>query len=68
MGKKTQITESVNFNKLQSAYWKHHLTETALLIMNDAYGHIDKGRQSTVLVALDLMASFDTVEQSTLPT
>src|SRR5664279_3371777 len=51
-----QITESDNFNKLQSAYRQHHSTETALLnILNDTYRHIDEG-QCTLLVALDLSA------------
>jgi hypothetical protein len=63
-----QITESINFNKLQSAYRQHHSTETALLnILNDSYGNIDGG-QSTLLVALDLSAAFDTVEHSVLLT
>lgn len=63
-----QITESVNFNKLQSAYRQHHSTETALLhILNDTYAHIDEGL-TTLLVALDLSAAFDTVEHSVLLT
>jgi Reverse transcriptase (RNA-dependent DNA polymerase) len=63
-----QTTDSVNFNKLQSACREHHLTETALLnIINDAYWHTDKS-QSTLLVALDLSAAFATVEHSTLLT
>jgi len=63
-----QISESVNLNKLQSVYQKHHSTETALLnIMNNAYAYIDKG-QSTLLVAVDLSAAYDTVEHSMLLT
>jgi len=63
-----QITESSNFNKLQSAYRQHHSTETTLLnILNDSYSNIDGGR-STLLVALDLSAAFDTVEHSVLLT
>ena len=63
-----QITESTNFNKLQSAYRQYHSTETALLnILNDSYGNIDSG-QSPLLVALDLSAAFDTVEHSVLLT
>ena len=63
-----QITESTNFNILQSAYRQRHLTETALLnILNDSYGHIDSGR-STLPVALDLSAAFDTTEHSVLLT
>ena len=51
-----------------SAYRQNYRTETALLnILNDACGNIDKG-QSTLLVALDLSAAFDTVEHSVLLT
>lgn len=63
-----QVTQSVNFNKVQSAYRQNHSTETALLnILNDEYGNIDNG-QSTLLVALDLSAAFGTVKHSVLLT
>ena len=57
----------MNFSKKQSAYRQlYHSTETALLsILNDVYGKIDKGR-STLLVALDISAAFDTVEHPVL--
>jgi len=62
------ITDFLNFNVLQSAYRQHHLTETTLLnILNDSYSNIDGGR-STLLVALDLSTTFDTVEHSVLLT
>ena len=59
---------SQSFIVSQSAYRRHHSTETALLcILNEVYGKIDPG-QSTLLVALDLSAAFDTVEHSVLLT
>ena len=63
-----QVTQPENFNKSQCAYRQNHSAATALLnIFNDAYGNIDKG-QSTLLVALDLSAAFDSVEHSVLLT
>ena len=60
------ITQSANFSDTQSAYRKHHSTETALLhVLNDIYGDIDNGRR-TLLVALDMSAAFDTIEHSVL--
>lgn len=60
------ITQSRNFNALQSAYRRHFSTETALLCtLNDVYRSIDKGH-STLLVALDLSAAFDTVDHEVL--
>ena len=65
---RAHITNSPNFNKSQSAYRRHHSTETALLrILNDIYGNIDAG-QDTLLVGLDLSAAFDTIEHSVLLT
>ena len=46
---------------MQSAYRKHHSTETTLLCMtNDILRTIDR-RQDVVLVLLDLPAAFDTL-------
>lgn len=60
------IVQSPNYNSLQSAYRKSHSTETALLrVLSDVYENIDAGC-STLFVALDLSAAFDTVEHSTL--
>jgi hypothetical protein len=59
---------STNLNPFQSAYRKHHSTETALLkIVNDIYTSID-GKKIAVLVSLDLSAAFDTLDHSTLLT
>ena len=45
----------------QSAYRKHHSTETALLcVQNDIVQAID-GKKSVILVLLDLSAAFDTI-------
>ena len=54
------------FNSLQSAYRKHHSTETALLkILDDLYRIVDE-RKSAVLIGLDLSAAFDTIEHDIL--
>jgi len=46
----------------QSAYRHHHSTETAVCILhNDLVRAIDMGHV-TVLVLLDLIAAFDTVD------
>ena len=60
------VAATGHFNPLQSAYRKHHSTETALLkILDDLYRIIDD-RRSAVLVGLDLSAAFDMIEHDTL--
>lgn len=60
------VATTGKFNPLQSAYRKHHSTETALLkILDDLYRIIDD-RRSAVLVGLDLSAAFDTIEHDIL--
>ena len=56
-----------NLHELQqSAYHKHHSTETALLcVQNDIVQAID-GKKSVILVLLDLSAAFDTIDHSVL--
>ena len=52
--------------KLQSAYRRHHSTETALLrVISDILDGMEKGR-ITLLGLLDLSAAFDTVNHSIL--
>ena len=67
---KLRLTEYLSSNNLlnsfQSAYIKHHSTETTLLSVHD---HIIKamGRQQvTCLTLLDLSAAFDTIDHSIL--
>ena len=51
---------------MQSAYSKHHSTETALLrVLNDVLRTTDR-RQDVVLVMFDLSTAFDTLDHSIL--
>ena len=65
-----QIDEHLDNNNLreplQSAYRSNHSTETALVkIVNDLRSEVDN-KKCVLLVLLDMSASFDKVEQSTL--
>jgi len=66
----TRLVKHAENNKLfpnrQSAYRRHHSTETAVVcVMNDIIRSIDRG-EITALVLLDLTAAFDTVDHQTL--
>ena len=53
-------------NLLQSAYRKHHSTESALLkVHNDIIISMDRG-EVTALTLLDLSAAFDTIDHTTI--
>ena len=65
-----QLTEHIEecelAEPLQSAYKRHHSTETALLrIQTDILNAIDN-QQGIMMVLLDLSAAFDTVDHSIL--
>jgi len=52
--------------RLQSAYRRHHSTETALLrVLSDVYAAIDR-QDVTLLGLLDLSAAFDCVDHDIL--
>jgi Reverse transcriptase (RNA-dependent DNA polymerase) len=60
------VLSSGNFSEFQSAYRAGHSTETALLrIHNDLICNIENQR-TTILLALDISAAFDTIDFSTL--
>jgi Reverse transcriptase (RNA-dependent DNA polymerase) len=60
------VSLSPNFDVFQSAYKRHHSTETALLkLTDDIFARFDD-RQSTILVALDQSAAFDCIDHTTL--
>jgi len=56
------IASSPSFNHLQSAYRKHHSSETSLIhFFNSIYHAADNGLAT--LLSLDLSAAFDTIDQ-----
>ena len=60
------LRENELHEPLQSAYRKHHSTETALIkIQSDILQALDSGRVAA-LVLLDLSAAFDTIDHSIL--
>ena len=55
------MTSAPNFNPEQSDYTTAHSTETALIkVFHDVYENVAP-RESTVIVALDISAAFDTI-------
>ena len=60
------ITSNVLDEAMQSAFKKHHSTETALIkVQNDILQAIDN-QNSVILLLLDLSAAFDTIDHETL--
>jgi len=58
------IASSPSFNHLQSAYRKHHSTETSLIHLLDSIYHAADNGLATILLSLDLSAAFDTIQSS----
>ena len=49
----------------QSAYRKHHSTETAILrVCNDFFSKVAEDRKVNILVLLDLSTAFDTIDHN----
>ena len=69
---KSRLTDHLTSNKLlnphQSAYCKHHFTETALLYIHDHLINAIGSQQLSCLCLLDLSAAFDTIDHSILLT
>ena len=67
---KSRLTDHLTSNKLlnphQSAYCKHHSTETALLHIHDHLIHAIASQQLSCLCLLDLSAAFDSIDHSIL--
>jgi len=62
------LTSNNLLNPHQSAYCKHHSTETALLYIHDHLINAIGSRQISCLCLLDLSAAFDTIDQNILLT
>ena len=60
------VSPSPNFDVVQSAYRRHHSTETALLKLTDDIFARFADHRSTILVALDQSAAFDCIDHTTL--
>jgi len=63
---RSNLTNSKNFSKRQSAYRLGHSTQTALLDVLDSIHTAADSKEVTVLIGLDVSAAFDTVCHSTL--
>ena len=62
----SHVSSSPNFNPFQSAYRKHHSTETTLLRITDSLRNICATGHAAVLVSLDFSAAFDTLDHNIL--
>ena len=62
------LTSNSLLNPHQSAYCKHHFTETALLYIHDHLINAIGSRQISCLCLLDLSTAFDTIDHNTLLT
>ena len=60
------IISSPNFNPLQSAYRRHHSTETSLIHLLDSAYHAADDGLATLLLSFDLSTAFDTIDHSIL--
>ena len=60
------LTSSKLFNPHQSAYCKHHSTETALLYIYDHLINAIGSQKVSCLCLLDLSAAFDTIDHNIL--
>ena len=69
---KSRLIDHLTSNKLlnphQSAYCKHHSTETALLYIYDHFINAIGSQKVSCLCLLDLSAAFDTIDQNILTT
>ena len=69
---KSRLSDHLTSNNLvnphQSAYCKHHSTETALLYIHDHLINAISSRKISCLCLLDLSAAFDTVDHNILLT
>ena len=69
---KSRLTDHLTSNKLlnphQSAYCKHHSTETALLYIHDHLINAIGSQKLSCLCLLDHSAAFDTIDHSILLT
>ena len=59
------MSENDSMNRLQSAYWKGHSTETALLRVHHIVSAADQG-YGVGLILIDLSAALDTVDHTIL--
>ena len=62
----SHVSSSPNINPFQSAYRKHHSTETTLLRITDSLRNICATGHAAVLVSLDLSVAFDTLDHNIL--
>ena len=62
----SHVSSSPNFNSFQSAYRKHHSTETTFIRITDSLRNICATGHAAVFVSLDLSAAFDTLDHNIL--